>query len=295
MKKYILLPFLLISTLTVGQDLKKSADEYFNKQQWMQAAETYSNYLNPNTCDSSAWYKLGYSYLQLNEYQKALDALKKAEEQKFPVSFTALSIAKAHLGAGNKEKAIASLITSAERGAAAYMRLKTDPEFEVLRNDAAFQKALELTKLNAYPCLSDENFRHFDFWIGEWEVFVNGQKVGENSITMANGGCAIHESYTTGNRNFTGQSINYYDKQDQKWHQVWVGSGGGVLDYTEIDKAEGMLQFQCDFLNPQGELSYSRLTFTANEDGTVRQFFENSSDGKNWAPGFDGIYKKKTN
>ena len=149
-------------------------------------------------------------------------------------------------------------------------------------------------KANVYPCLGDENYRHFDFWLGEWEVFVNGNKVGENSITMAVGGCAIHESYTTEN-NYSGQSINFYDPIDEKWHQHWVGSGQDVYNYVEIDKKQGMLQFQSPFYNPaNGQVAISRLTFTLNADGTVRQFFETSTnDGQTWIPGFDGLYKKK--
>lgn len=143
-----------------------------------------------------------------------------------------------------------------------------------------------------FPCMSDEVRRSFDFWVGEWEVYVKDKKVGENSITLAEGGCVLHESYTTPG-SFSGQSINYWDPMDKKWHQTWVSSAGGVLDYVEIARDEGMLQFQCDVINAKGELAYSRLTFTANQDGTVRQLFENSPDGTTWTPGFDGLYKPK--
>lgn len=67
----------------------------------------------------------------------------------------------------------------------------------------------------------------------------------------------------------------------------------GVLDYTEVDRGEGMIQFQCDHLDAQGNLVKSRLTFTKNADGTVRQLFEGSPDGEHWTTGFDGLYKPK--
>ncbi len=146
---------------------------------------------------------------------------------------------------------------------------------------------------NPYPCENDPKYRHFDFWLGEWDVFVNGNKVGDNSITKAVGGCAIHESYTT-QQGYAGQSINFYDPIDKKWHQHWVGSGQDVYNYLEVDKSEGMLQFESPFWNPQnGQVSISRLTFTLNEDGSVRQLFQTSTDeGKTWTAGFDGLYKK---
>ncbi|MEQ9304285.1 MAG: hypothetical protein RJQ14_10255, partial [Marinoscillum sp.] len=149
------------------------------------------------------------------------------------------------------------------------------------------------TRENAFPCLTSEVQRHFDFWIGKWDVLVNGQKVGVNNITLAEGGCALHERYTTA-RIYSGQSINYYDPLDKKWHQVWVDSGGGVLDYTEVDRSEGMIQFEADYLNSAGVLTKSRLTFTANDDGSVRQLFEASSDsGETWTASFDGLYVKQ--
>lgn len=147
---------------------------------------------------------------------------------------------------------------------------------------------------NQYPCENDAKYRHFDFWLGEWDVYVNGNKVGGNSITKAVGGCAIHEDYTTA-QGYAGQSINYYDPIDKKWHQHWVGSTQDVYNYLEVDKKEGMLQFESPFWNPQNDqISTSRLTFTLNEDGTVRQLFETSTDkGKTWTTGFDGLYKRK--
>ena len=121
------------------------------------------------------------------------------------------------------------------------------------------------------------------------------RKVGDNSITMAVGGCAIHENYTT-QGNYAGQSINFYDPIDKKWHQHWVGSGGDVYNYLETKREEGLLQFESKFMGSQGAISFSRLTFTLNEDGSVRQLFESSTDeGKTWNSAFDGLYKKKGN
>jgi hypothetical protein len=37
-----------------------------------------------------------------------------------------------------------------------------------------------------------------------------------------------------------------------------------------------------------------RLTFSRNADGTVRQLWETSADGKAWQPVFDGRYTRKT-
>lgn len=285
--------FTCTAQISLSQDLKKDADNAFANKEWQKAASLYGELLIQQKADSAILYNVGYCHLQQADYKKALSYFKQAEEQNMPAPFVLIAKAQALMGLSQNDKALEVIIAGIKHGAAPYMRLKKDSTFDVFRGKEKFEKALEQAKLNAYPCLQDSSRRHFDFWVGDWDVYVKGSKVGENSITMANGGCAIHEDYTTGWRNYTGQSINYYDPQDQKWHQLWVGSAGGVLDYVEIDKAEGMLKFQCDFMTPKGTISYSRLTFTANDDGTVRQFFENSQDGENWTPGFDGLYKPK--
>jgi len=285
------LNLLLLITALHAQDINK-ANEYFNQQNWKAAQKEFIRHLKKNKSDSSAWYSLGKSQIHLGLYEEAVESLKKAKETNFSIPFVSYNLAKAYALKGDTENSLKSLKFGVDNGLNAFGQLKSDTAFSAIASSDQFESILQKAKENFYPCLKDEKRRHFDFWIGEWEVYVNDNKVGENSITVAEGGCAIHESYTTP-RGYSGQSINYYDKQDEKWHQTWVGSGGGVLDYIEIDRADGMLKFQCDFLNQQGKTSYSRLTFTRNEDGTLRQLFENSSDGKSWTPGFDGLYKKR--
>ncbi len=294
--KNILTLFALLSCYIcyAQQELKQTADDHFANSEWQLAVDSYQNYLKKNKTDSSALYNTGFALFQLEKYEPAIKYFDQAESNNFNSTFTTIGKTRSLIGLEKNEEATATLLTGAKNGVFAYMRLKNDPEFDPLRAHPDFEEALKLIKLNAYPCLSSENYRHFDFWLGEWDVYVNGQKVGDNSITMANGGCAIHEDYTTGNRNYTGQSINFYDPIDKKWHQHWVGSSGDVYNYIETDRAEGMLQFESKFMTRSGQITMSRLTFTLNEDRTVRQLFESSTDeGETWTPAFDGLYKKK--
>jgi hypothetical protein len=47
--------------------------------------------------------------------------------------------------------------------------------------------------------------------------------------------------------------------------------------------------------NQQGQMVMNRVTWYDNEDGTVRQHWQQSSDkGKTWTTAFDGLYKKKS-
>jgi len=38
---------------------------------------------------------------------------------------------------------------------------------------------------------------------------------------------------------------------------------------------------------------YDRITWTPRADGTVRQLWETSADGKTWSAIFDGLYSRK--
>ena len=294
MKKTLLTLALSVMTFVVlSQDLKKSAQEHFNNEEWAEAIKDYKKYLKKNKSDSSVWYALAGTYAKAEQFGEAIESFEKAKETNFSILFVAYSMAKVYAKTKNEGKMLAALNEGADNGLPIYTRMKSEPDFEAYKSSNGFGEVLEKVKNNAYPCLSSENDRHFDFWLGEWDVYANGRKVGDNSITKAKGGCAIHENYITAG-NYAGQSINYYDPIDKKWHQHWVGSGGDVYNYLETKRSEGMLQFESKFMGANGQISLSKLTFTLNEDGTVRQLFEGSTDGgKTWTPAFDGLYKKK--
>lgn len=295
MKKFILLTAALFGQLLIlnAQTLKEAAQQSFSNQDWKAAAKNYQKYLKTNDADSSAWYNLAISKARLQEYDQAIEYLKEAKERNFPSQFVYFGICKANAQKKDELGLISAMEDGAANGLATYALLKSDEAFAPYQESELFQEALKRVELNAYPCLSGENYRHFDFWLGEWDVYANGAKVGVNSITRATGGCAIHESYTTA-RNYAGQSINFYDPIDKKWHQHWVGSSGDTYNYLETKRGPGMLQFESKAMGPQGNISLSRLTFTLNEDGTVRQLFESSTDeGKTWTAAFDGLYKKR--
>ncbi len=148
------------------------------------------------------------------------------------------------------------------------------------------------------PCAGSE-YSDFDFWVGEWNVTANGQPAGHNLIESIDGGCAVSESWTSAAANFSGHSLNFYDRSTQRWHQVWVDSSGTVL------RLEGGLEDGPDLGDgarlqvmvlsgvtpgPDGAKVQNRITWTPNPDGSVRQHWETSPDGTTWTTSFDGLY-----
>jgi hypothetical protein len=138
----------------------------------------------------------------------------------------------------------------------------------------------------------DAVYRQFDFWVGDGDVTVKGAQGGRNNITLEEQGCLIHEHWT-GARGGTGQSFNFYDATTQRWNQVWVDNSGSSLRLSGTFADDKMLLTGVA-PGPKGETLQQRLTFFRNADGTVRQLWETSADGKTWQVAFDGLYRKRS-
>ncbi|HEX9829334.1 MAG TPA: hypothetical protein VGB10_03905 [Bacteroidota bacterium] len=143
------------------------------------------------------------------------------------------------------------------------------------------------------PCKDSPEFRQFDFWIGEWEVRnPNGVKVGESSIQLIIGDCVIFENWT-GAGGGTGKSFNVYNAATKQWQQFWVGSGGGVLELSGTYH-DNKMEYTGESIQKDGKRIQNRLIFFNNPDKTVRQLWEQSTDGgKQWTVAFDGMYVRK--
>lgn len=134
--------------------------------------------------------------------------------------------------------------------------------------------------------------RQFDFWLGTWEVRgPKGNVAGTNRIEKEQGGCVLHERYTT-ERGYDGQSLNIYDASRKVWHQTWVDSGGALLE-LEGGLRDGKMVLEGETVGADGKTVRQRITWTPNPDGTVRQHWESAAPGGGWSTVFDGLYRRK--
>jgi len=141
------------------------------------------------------------------------------------------------------------------------------------------------------PC-ADPEAAHFDFWVGEWAVFSNGQEVGFNKISRIQNGCTLLEEYSTLLGGFEGKSFNFYDATDGFWHQVWVDNSGTRL-HLKGGFADGQMVMSGPRRSAKGNL-IDRITWRDNDDETVRQVWEVSNDeGQTWQLLFDGLYRHR--
>ncbi len=116
---------------------------------------------------------------------------------------------------------------------------------------------------------------------------------GTNSITKHHKNCLIMENWTNA-QGGTGSSMNYYDAVEDQWRQLWV-AGGYSIDYTGSLDASGamVLNGRINYY-ATGKSPAFRGRWSANADGSVRQFFEqqNPETGE-WAIWFDGLYVRR--
>jgi hypothetical protein len=143
----------------------------------------------------------------------------------------------------------------------------------------------------AQPALPPES-RQFDFWLGEWDVTTpDGKPAGESRIESMANGAGLLENWT-GAGNFLGKSLNAYNVAKKQWQQFWVGTGGGVLEL-----AGGLMDGNMVLVGEhdvRGQHLTEKITWTPNADGSVRQHWEQSTDGgKTWTDAFDGLYRRK--
>jgi hypothetical protein len=192
----------------------------------------------------------------------------------------------------DKEGALRSLERALEAGYSSVDGLTSDEAFRDLRPDPAFREIAAKARVAAEPCEHAEEFRQFDFWIGEWVVSSGGALAGENRIERLERGCLLMENWTSAGGG-SGKSMNFYDPEKKTWNQIWVDASGSNI-VASGSFHDGAMHFEGEhhYLGAPSELF--RMSFTPRADGTVRQWIEQSQDeGKTWYVWFDGIYEKK--
>ncbi len=179
---------------------------------------------------------------------------------------------------------------------------------------AAFLFALTLVILTPSPaisqerqaspsCADDPSYNKLDFWLGEWEVFDGEQLLGNNRIEKILDGCAVTEHWTD-RQGSEGRSLFYLaqvpgEAGQSRWKQVWVTdfavAPGGTKEKILTEELQGGgLRFQGQITLSEGRTYLDRTTLIPQEDGTVHQRIEISTDGgQRWRPVFDAEYRKK--
>jgi tetratricopeptide (TPR) repeat protein len=306
--KLLFFSFLLLFSITLHAQKSKTvkkptlqqADSLFLVRDWSGAIPVYEAVLKSEPNNSLGWNRLGFSYHNLSNHDKALMSyLKSIGYKPAPNIETTVQSRMARVYSLKKEndKAFQSLERALQLGYSNLNELDTQRDFDNIRTDSRFSEVVKRANINAYPCMGNAQARQFDFWIGEWDVFVTGTPnlAGHSKIEMASGGCMILENWTSTSP-FNGKSMNFVDPVSGKWKQVWVGSGAApnATEFLNGEYRDGAMRFEYDTTNPQGVKQNVHFHFFNQGADQVRQFHETSiDDGKTWTTTYDFTYKRK--
>jgi len=157
-----------------------------------------------------------------------------------------------------------------------------------------YSSAIAQEEQKPCPCCGNE-YRQFDFWVGNWNTYnPKGDIVGSNDIVLLQDKCIIQENWKAANGPYTGTSYNYYDASTKEWNQLWIDNQGSSLDLSGGLVDGSMVLIGDPAPGQDGKLYTSKVTWTPNEDGSVRQHWEAQAEGEEtWQTWFDGLYRKK--
>lgn len=142
----------------------------------------------------------------------------------------------------------------------------------------------------AKPCAKEH--RQFDFWVGEWDVTAQGQKVAVSKITLIEGGCIVLEQYTQRD-GYSGQSFNYYNPALGKWRQVWVDSGGNMSEFGGEYKDGAMRYEGVSYPLSQARVLRRMIIFNLARDEVRQLSYRSTDDGRTWHVNYDFLYVRK--
>lgn len=275
---------------TVTPEMRSAANDAYQKQDWKAAAAAYEAIVKIEAKNAGASYRLGLSYLNLNDAVRAVKHFEAAMAVS-PNPVFALVLARAYARAGEKEKMYAVFERSIAVGGIAAEFLNDEKDFAAFRSEARFAESVKKLDAIAAPCRARPEFRQFDFWIGEWlPRNTQGVTVGTSSIQLILSSCIIFENWETPAS--AGKSFSLFDVRDGKWHQTWVDNRGLMTHYVG-GLVDGKMVLDSESV-VNGKKTINRMTFSKLADGNVRQHGEASTDdGKTWTTTFDFTYVRK--
>lgn len=284
-------PKAVVSAEVFAADIARG-EKAFEAKAYLDAAKAFERAVNTDPKNGRAWARLAASLHAANEFTRAAAAWQKAVDiNKSP--FAMYNLACAHARAGHVDDAVHWLEQSLNAGFTGGSNMRQDADLAILTTNPKFIALAEKAERLAAPCKFDAEFKQFDFWLGEWDVYTPaGQKAGENIVFGASNGCLVVENWT-GGRGDSGKSLNFYDPTRKQWRQIWVGSVGGISEYVGEFK-DGAMRFVGDPRASTDTAKLQRLTFFLIGPDEVRQLAERSTDsGKTWNPQYDFTYKRR--
>jgi hypothetical protein len=139
----------------------------------------------------------------------------------------------------------------------------------------------------AASCTAPE-YRQFDFWIGDWNVFDFGNlttMVARVRVDRILDGCVLREDYR-GSDGKKGQSFSIFDESTKVWRQSWVTNRGQWLQLEGELQAGEMILRAVD-RSADGREELIRGVWRPDRGGVRETAVTSTDGGKTWKPWFD--------
>lgn len=292
----LLVAFIVVAVIPLfsqSPSLEQQAQEHINKQEWKQAIQAYRQLVKQDSPKGVWWYNLGYALHSSKQYGEAITAYEHAPYV-YTAPFGAYNVACAFARLRQNDSAFAWLDRAVTLGYVQSKAMEKDEDLASLHSDKRFGELVHAMEIAATPCMYDQRYRVFDYWVGEWNVYApGGRHAGISSIQRILDGAVIFENWTSLGANYQGKSFNYLDTTIGKWKQLWIDNRAGITDYTG-GMDNGTMTFFSSGINTKGQPYTLRLRFFNISPDSVRQFSEQTlDDGKTWSTQYDLMYVRK--
>lgn len=168
--KTLLLVFLMISVITPAfarpddfQTLLQKAQEKTRNKEQAEAAKLWAQVVEINPTEGRFWDQLARAYYDSKDYKKSIAAYEKVLELRDGYPFTAVyNIACSYALMGDKENALKSLEQALNIGFRDLNLVRTDTDFDSIRNDPRF---IKLAALEDVSKMSRNDGWRYDLWL----------------------------------------------------------------------------------------------------------------------------------
>ncbi len=145
-----------------------------------------------------------------------------------------------------------------------------------------FSCCVGLAQTKTAPCSAQE-FRQFDFWVGDWDLTWPGQngqpeQHGHNRVNRELSDCVIHENFSDqANPPFQGTSLSVFNPRLGKWQQTWADNQGAYMEFAGEFK-EGQMALSRE-VTLNGKQVLQRMVYKNIKPDSLDWSWERSEDG----------------
>ena len=265
----------------------------FEEGRWEDVISEYRLILADYPEDRLSWLRIAMAERELGRHEAALETLDNALVANAPEGMIELERARNLLALNRPDAALGALEAADHVGLRALELIASATDLDPLRDERRFQVVEANVRARVYPCETLPEARQFDFWLGDWEVRgADGTLLGHDTITQAEGGCAILEQWD-GSGGSMGRSMSFYLPSREQWRTVWTGSSGNLIDMTGgLVDGEMVMEGTIEYVL-QNRVVAIRGRWSRSEGGRVRQRIEEFNlAGQSWDLWFDGFFRR---